>query len=656
MNTLTQTGREIAQLWAPPPKLTVTQWADANRRLSSESSARVGQWKTRPYQQEPMDVFTDPTVHTIVMMMARQTLKTEVELNCLGYAIDQDPGPMLVVQFRDTDCKKWSKIRLAPMLRDTPCLRGKVSTEKSRSGENTFEYKAFPGGHLSVVASASPGNLAALPIRYLFCDEIDKYPASAGGAGDPISMAQGRQEEFWNRKTVLACTPTRKGASRIEQAYEESDKREYELCCPQCGEYHVPQWSQVRWDSTLPTRKKQCTSAYYLCSCGAKWGDVDRWNASLNGRFRATAAFNGVAGFRISGLARLGTKLSSLVDEFLRSKGNTEALKTFVNEQLAELWEEPGEALEWERLLDRREDYPIGTVPAGGLFLTAGVDVQREDGGRLEVRVNAYGENRERWAVDYRILPGNPADPKTWEPLEAMLQETWPTASGAELAIERMFVDSGDGTVTSSVYDWVRKQPRPRVWAIKGDKRSDVPVGAPRSVEGTLRGKKQKFGVLFKIVNSDYFKAGFYADLKKRPPTEEERALGMTYPQGYFHIPKDSAFGDEHCKQVCSEQLITRRNKKGRTVTEWEQTRQRNEALDTAVYCDAAAWDFGSHRFQARHWAILREKAKQVTPGAKVTPAPIVTRPTQPAADTQAPVQRESGGRDSWVPKRNWFR
>jgi phage terminase large subunit GpA-like protein len=323
-----------------------------------------------------------------------------------------------------------------------------------------------------------------------------------------------------------------------------------------------------------------------------------------------------------------------MVNEFLGAKGNPEALKTFINEQLTELWTEPGEVLEWRTLLDRREPYPVGTVPQGGLFLTSSVDVQREDGGRLEVRVTAYGENRERWAVDYRIFPGDPTDQKTWEPVEAMLREGWPTESGGELAIERMFVDSGDGAVTASVYEWVKKQPRPRVWAIKGDKRSDTPVGKPREVETTTGGRKLKFGVVFKIVNSDFFKAQFYADLKKRPPTEEERLLGMAYPQGYFHAPVDAIFGDEHFKQICSEQLVTRRNKNGRSVTEWEQTRPRNEALDTQVYCDAGAWDFGSNRFQPRHWEILRQRNKELAP-----PAPSAPAVPQPAAPDPAAPQ-----------------
>jgi len=307
-------------------------------------------------------------------------------------------------------------------------------------------------------------------------------------------------------------------------------------------------------------------------------------------------------------------------------------LQTFLNCSLAENWEEPGEQLEWERVIERREDYPVGTVPAGGLFLTASVDVQREDGGRLEVRVNAYGENRERWAVDYRIFPGDPTDQKTWEPVESMLTETWATDRGAELPIERMFVDSGDGVVTAAVYTWVQKQARPRVWAIKGDKRSDTPVGPPRAVETTSGGKKLRHGVVFKIINSDFFKSQFYADLRKRRPTPDEIAAGMGYPQGYFHMPIDPRFGDEHCKQICSERLVTVRKKNGRRVSEYEQTRPRNEALDTQLYCDAAAWDYGSNRFQPKHWDILEKRNQSLEPPPEPgQPAPPA-QPQQPTA------------------------
>lgn len=637
--TAWQLFRDVAQSWAPPPKLTVSQWADANRKLSTKSSARGGQWRTRPYQREPMDEFTNPAVHTIVLMVAIQTLKTEVMLNCLAYTIDQDPGPCLLVHFRDTDCRKFSKIRLTPMLRETPCLRDKVAEIKGTKSDNTIDYKEFPGGHMSVVASGSPGNLSALPIRYIFCDEIDKYPASAGNAGDPISLAQGRQEEFWNRKTMLACSPTEKGRSRISKAYEESDKREYEIPCHHCGHFQIPDFRKhVKFDTSLP-RHVQPKSARYACEeCGGSMDDNQRFKAVAKGHYRATAPFNGIAGFRISGLCRLGTKLSDLVNQFLSKKDNPEELKQFVNEQLAELWTEPGEIVEWERLVERREDYPVGIVPRGALFLTAGVDVQRGNGGRLEVEIVGWGENRESWSVDYKKLYGDPAQAEVWEHLESLLHESFPTADGGELPIERMFVDSGDGTTTREVYEWVQKQPRPTVWAIKGDRRGDQPVSGPRATELNAQGKKTKYGSILRIINVDYFKAGFYADLRKRKPTEDERARGLQFPQGFCHFPKGDNYGDEHFKQVCNEQLVIHRGRNGRTKAEYRQFGP-NEALDTRIYALGAAWDVGAHRFQARHWQLWKDRLtqsirdKQRGPqSAAIAPPPLQRQPFRPVA------------------------
>lgn len=638
----------LSEFWAPPERLTVSQWADKHRRLSSKSSARSGQWRTRPYQREPMDCFTDPTVHTIVLMVARQTLKTEVINNCLGYAIDKDPGPILVVQFRDTDCQKFSKIRLMPMIQETPCLAAKVADSKSKTSGNTIDFKEFPGGHLSIVASGSPGNLAALPIRYLFCDEIDKYPTSAGAAGDPIMLAQGRQEEFWNRKTILACTPTVQGASRIEAAWLESDQREYELCCPKCGEFQIPNWrTQVRWNSELPRHLQPGSAKYHCAACDAAWSDLDRWTASRNGRYRATAPFNGTAGFRVSGLARLGTRLEAMVDEFLKAvAGGREHLKTFINEQLAELWTEPGEVVEWRNLLDRREAYTPRTVPMGGLFITAGCDIQRADGGRIEVEILAHGENRETWSVDYRILHGDPSQRAVWDDLEELLHERFLHESGAELTIEKMFVDSGDGTTTKEVYEWVQKQPRAVVWAVKGDNRTETPVSGPRATEYNRQGHKTKYGTILRTIAVNVFKSTLYSDLKKRPPTVEELAQGLTYPQGYCHFPNDFAYGDEYFKQLCAERLVSTKTKRGGEKVEYQQTRPRNEALDCRIYAMAAAWVHGSHRWQPAHWRMLRERVenRQTLKAEEVVKPSVITSSQQAAKSKQVGWGHSRGG------------
>jgi phage terminase large subunit GpA-like protein len=630
---------EVVERWEPPKQLSVSQWADLNFKLSPEYAAEAGDWSTLSFQRDPLDTISDPTVWQTVIKSCTQLLKTTVIQIGTAYVIDQDPGPILIVQPRDDDAKAFSKERIAPMLRDVPCLRGKVSDSKAKTSANTIEEKWFRGGLLACTAAGSPGNLARRAIRFLFCDEEDKWVISSGSEGKPFNLALKRTATFRHRKKAIrCCSPTRSGSS-IDKAYEESDQREFHVPCPHCGAEQSMMLkfrTQVRWsDDPALTKEQRAKTALYHCeACDAGWTDTERHAAVERGRWVANAPFSGVAGFWISELYSPWKQLWEIVLDWLKAQCDREALVAFVNTSLAENWEEPGEQLEWRTLVDRREDYPVGTIPAGGLFLTSFVDVQRADGGRLEARVMAYGENRERWAVDYRIFYGDPTDldspDSPWRKVESMLIETWPTSAGAELPIVRMYVDSGDGAVTPFVYEWARKQPQPRVWAVKGDSRCETPVSAPKAVEVTRAGKRYKYGVVFKTVNVDYFKAQLYADLRRRPPTPEELDRGVSYPQGYFHMPADEAFGDAHCQQMCSERR--QRSKNGRKE-EWKQD-GRNEAWDTAVGCDAAAWDFGGNAATPADWAKRRAKVRALEPD----PQPAATIPGQQSQPAPAAV------------------
>jgi phage terminase large subunit GpA-like protein len=620
MGIAEETLLRAVKLWEPPPRLTLSEWADTYRRTSREASSEIGQWVTRPYQREAQDAFTDPRVRVIVIMSAVQMLKTEFILNALGYVIHLDQGPVLCVLPRDTDCEIFSKRRLSPMFRDTPVIKGLISSSKSRDSGNTITDKSFQGGHIRIAASASPANLAALPIRFLFCDEIDKFPASAGAEGDPITLAEGRLAEFPNSKEILTCSPTIAGTSRIEKAFAESDQREYEVPCPACGEFQQLKWSQVEWDSALSSRKKQAESAAYICiHCKARWDDAMRWKAVNLGKYKAHAEFTGTAGFRISALCSLKKRLSFFAMQWFRQKDDPEQRKAFINTVLAETFVDRGEAPEWEALMLKREQYAPGTVPKGGLILTAGVDIQRD---RIEVEIVAWGRNKESWSVDYRILDGKTSDLGVWDKLDAVLHETFESETGAHLPISRLFVDSGDGTTTNDVYSWVRKQSAAIVVAIKGVDRGFVPVSQPSPVDVTVGGKKIKGGVKIRTVLSSFFKSELYAYLKQRQPTVEELAKGAKYPLGYCHFPDGSNYGDEHFKQITAESLVTRTNRKtGRSKPEWAQNRPRNEALDCRVYARAAAYDLGIERFHERHWKQLEARMTPDAPAAQPPPA-----------------------------------
>lgn len=238
----------------PPRNLTISQWADEERYLSSEFSAEPGKWITSraEYGRGIMDAGSDPTIPEIVIMKAVQVGYSEILANTVGFFICEDPSPMMIIQPNIDMAEAWSKERLTPMIRDTPAIAARVTEAKSRDSGNTIRAKKYPGGQLSIVGSNAPAGLASRPIRVVLGDEIDKYPVSAGVEGNPISLAIKRTQTFWNRKIILGSTPTVKGRSEVEARYLNSDQRRYFVPCPDCGHEQTLRWENVKWDKGRP--------------------------------------------------------------------------------------------------------------------------------------------------------------------------------------------------------------------------------------------------------------------------------------------------------------------------------------------------------------------------------------------------------------------
>ena len=587
----------------PPPELTISDWADRNRRLSSEASAEPGQWRTSraEYQRGIMEAISDPSTETVVIMSSAQVGKTEILNNAVGYHIDQDPAPIMVVMPTERDAETWSKDRFSPMARDTPCLAGKIADPKSRDGTNKILHKRFAGGHLTIVGANAPSGLASRPIRLLMCDEVDRYPFSAGAEGDPVNLAKKRTVTFWNRKIVLVSTPTNKGASRIEAAFEESDQRQYWVPCPGCGTEQVLTWPRVRWDKGTDGAHLPETARYHCIECDAAWRDETRWAAVAKGRWIANRPLARTAGFHLNEIYSPWVRLEAMVQSFLSARaGGDEAMKTFVNTALGETWMETGEAPDWQRLADRREAWAPGTVPERGLFLTAGADVQKD---RIEIDVWAWGRGLESWLVDHLVLEGGPGDPVCWLRLTDLLGRTWAHASGQHLTIARLAIDTG--YETSAVYAWARQVGFAQVAPVKGLEgfNRSSPVTGPTYVDATIGGKRLRRGARLWTVATSTFKAETYRFLRQERPTAEEIAAGASFPAGTVHLPNWA--DGEWLKQLTAEQLVTVRNKRGFARLEWQKLRERNEALDCRVYARAAAWIIGADRWSEARWADL---------------------------------------------------
>ena len=600
---------EIERAWGegltPDPLLTISEWADRHRMLSSKASAEPGRWRTRrtPYLKAIMDCLSPTSpVERVVFMKGAQIGGSECGNNWIGYVIHHAPGPMMAVSPTVEMAKRNSKQRIDPLIEESAVLAERIAPARSRDAGNTILAKEFRGGVLVMTGANSAVGLRSMPVRYLFLDEVDGYPSDVDGEGDAISLAEARTRTFARRKIFIVSTPTLAGASSIEREFEASDQRRFFVPCPQCGHFQWLRFEQLRWEKGQPE-----TVAYICEDCTQPIPESDKTRMLEEGEWRALAPENGskTAGFHLSSLYspvgwRSWQDIAAAWEAAVsKESGSAAAIKTFKNTELGETWIEEGEAPDWQRLIERREDYRIGSVPDGGLLLVGGADVQKD---RIEASIWAFGRGKESWLVEHRVLMGDTARDAVWQALARMIAETWTHASGAALPLARFALDTG--FATQEAYAFVRTCRDSRMMAVKGIARGAALIGTPTALDLTQGGKKLRRGIKLFPVAGGIAKLEFYNNLKKSAEVQED-GCSLRYPAGFVHLPKVDA---EFIQQLCAEQLITRRNRNGFPVREWQKLRERNEALDCYVYARAAAAASGLDRFEERHWCELERQ------------------------------------------------
>ena len=554
----------------PDPVLTVSEWADENRMLPSRASAEPGPWRTSrtPYLREIMDTLSvvDPT-EMIVVMKGAQIGGTECGNNWLGYIIHHAPGPMLFVQPTVEMAKRTSKQRIGPMIEECPALAERVLPARSRDSGNTVLSKEFAGGLLVLTGANSAVGLRSMPVRYLFLDEVDGYEADVDGEGDPVELAIKRTLTYSrNRKVLIVSTPTVKGISRVEAAFERSDQRYYNVPCPHCENMAPILWRNIRWPKDEPEG-----AALYCEECGGEIPERLKDRLLADGRWIPTVEDADIRGYHLSGLySPLGWySWADAAGDFLRAKKHgPEGLKTWTNTVLGETWEDQGDSVEDVTLLARRQSYPA-PVPADALILTAGIDVQND---RLELEVVGWGMGEESWGIEYVVLWGDPGQGEVWQQLREALSKVYAHENGHKVRIAAACIDSGHAT--QQVYEYVRVH-RGALFAIKGMAGEGRPiVSAPVKRRS---GNSRRMIPLF-TVGVDEAKGLLYSRLGIREPGP-----------GYCHFPDHESYDIEYFAQLAAEKRVTRFTK-GFPRREWVKVRSRNEALDCRVYAMAALY------------------------------------------------------------------
>lgn len=594
----------FADLWKgvrdavrPPPKLTLSQWADKYYRLSAESAAQSGRWHTLPYQREPMDCVTDPRVTQLSFMKSKRVGFTLMVGATVGYHMHQDPCSMLAVQPTLADAQGFSKETITPMLRDIPVLAAIQVEDEAKSNRmvsksaDTILAKRFPGGALSMVGANSGAGFRRRSCRIVLFDEVDGYPASAGSDGDPIKLGMGRAEYFWNRKIIAGSTPLVEGASRIESLFEEGDQRRYFVPCPTCGHMDFLVFTR-RSDGrghhlkfTHEEKSTHPTDVHFVCAQnGCRIEHKNKRDMVAKGEWRAAKPFHGHASFHIWAAYSYSPNATwaQIAEEFLTArKGGRETMRTFTNTVLAETSKEESDAPDWEPLYQRREKYPVGTVPEGVRFLTAGVDTQKD---RLVYEVVGWGAGRESWSIDSGVLLGPTAGEDVWKQLDEFLDRQYDGHNISMLAIDA-------AAFSQTVYAWVRRKSGARVMAVRGVAGVRALVGVPTPVDVSLAGKKIiRGGARLWPIGVDGAKSELYGWLHLPSPGANE-----SYPPGWCHFPE---YPEEFFRQLTAERLVYE-TKKGVKTLSWQSIQGReNHHLDTRIYARAAASRCGLERLK----------------------------------------------------------
>ena len=650
-----------AEAWRLPNPLTVSEWADRHRILPTKGAAEPGPWRTTrtPYLREIMDALSDDHPATdIVFMAASQVGKTEVLLNWIGYTVDHDPAPMLVVQPTVDTAEKYSKQRIAPMIELSDRLQAKIPPARSRDSGNTTLVKDFPGGLLVMTGSNAASALASMPIKKLALDEADRYPRDVEEEGDPISLAKQRTVTFPRAKRYTASTPGRRESSHIANEYDDSSQAQYHVPCPHCGELQVLKFDNLRWMKAVDDAGRKVhqpeTSLYFCEHCGV--GIEERYKPWM------LAEENGACwvhryperkklGYHINALyspVGLGLSWAGIAALWLVACRDKAKLQPFINLQKGEPYEDYSDRVRGSELKKRKEEWALRTLPEGIMVLTLGVDVQKD---RLALHLVGWGENERSATVDYVELPGAPERQEVWDRLTEYRNTAICNRFGVHVRVSMTAIDTG--YATHRVYNYCRQQRFDRVIAVKGAREANKPILSRPTKQDVKndKGVMLKNGVQLWSVGTDTAKNALFARLTGDVMIVDG-VEAIAEPESRM-VRFGEGLTDEFFEQMAAEVYDDRAGR-------WVKIRARNEALDTWVYAYAAAChpSVRINRMQVADWSRYRDmveprvndlfvdrKEQNVQTSAQPTPRP-------PGSDS-VPAPAQAGewlaGTDNWL-------
>lgn len=555
---------EELEAFKPPERYTVSEWAD-NFRVLTSVSAEPGRWRTNrtPYLKEPMDRFTDPLIEKIVLCFGAQLGKTETELNMIGYALDQTSSPTMMVYPTDTIAKFASDKRVQPMIKSAKSISDKFD-ENSKLLELDFNN----GNYMVLVGANSPSSLSSRSIKYLFFDEIDKYPAFAGKEADPIKLATERTKTFVDKKIVMVSTPTVESGNIWQAFMSANERRQYYVPCPHCGVSQTLKFKQIKWPEEHNDNVDMIRdTAYYECEhCGERIYDKHKMEMLRRGEWRAVNESQSKVrsvSYHLSSIYSPWVTFGDVAYEFKNSKGTPATLMNFINSWLAEPWKS-SKTKSTQNMEFTQSNYPCGVVPDKAVLLIASVDVQLD---HFWWEVRAYAPGVKSYLIDY-------GQASTWEDLEEIIiNREYPSEYGEPRQVMKAGIDSGFRT--DEVYQFCSRFPEVCI-PVKGSSNHST-MAAPYTMTSIEKGVVG--GLKLYVLNTDYWKDFIFARMIR--PADEV---------GTIHLYKDCP--QEYSDHLRSEEKQEIRNvKTGAVTVQWKPLTSHpvNHLLDTCTYNAAVA-------------------------------------------------------------------
>lgn len=510
-----------------------------------------------------MDRFTDPLIEKIVLCFGAQIGKTEAELNMIGYALDQTASPVMMVYPTDTIAKFASDKRVQPMIKSVKSINDKFD-ENSKLLELDFNN----GNYMVLVGANSPSSLSSRSIKYLFFDEIDKYPAFAGKEADPIKLATERTKTFVDKKIVMVSTPTVESGNIWQAFMSANERRQYYVPCPHCGVSQVLKFKQIKWPEEHNDNVDMIRdTAYYECEhCGESIYDKHKMEMLRSGEWRAVNESQSKVrsvSYHLSSIYSPWVTFGDVAYEFKNSKGTPATLMNFINSWLAEPWKS-SKTKSTQNMEFTQSNYPCGVVPDKAVLLIASVDVQLD---HFWWEVRAYAPGVKSYLIDY-------GQASTWEDLEEIIiNREYPSEYGEPRQVMKAGIDSGFRT--DEVYQFCSRFPEVCI-PLKGSS-NHTTMTAPYTMTSLEKGVVG--GLKLYVLNTDYWKDFIFARMI-RPAGED----------GTIHLYKECP--QEYSDHLRSEEKQEIRNvKTGAITVQWKPLTSHpvNHLLDTCTYNAAVA-------------------------------------------------------------------